>query len=132
MMRSVMIWLLTILLTGLAVVARADVADPTRPLFFKSKKAAPVIKREPVVKPAEKPEIYRLTTTLVSQHRNIAVINDRVVTVGDSIGKAVVIEIQPTVVRLRSGSRQIELALAVEKIDKVWKRTGVGSHGSGQ
>ena len=123
------------LLMMISLMVRADVSDPTRPLFFKTQKPAPVIKHERVVKPViraeEKPEVYRLTSTLVSQQRNIAVINDQVVSVGDKIGRAVVVAIKPAIVVLKSGNNEIELALAIEKVHKSWKRAASGKPAAG-
>ena len=120
--------LITALLLSLPVSVSSDVTDPTRPLFSKMKKP-PATKTTPVrittvEKPAAKPEVYVLTSTLVSRQRTIAVINDRVVAVGDNVGRATVVEITPARVRLRSGTKEITIALAAAGIKKSWKSGG--------
>lgn len=137
MMLKILSRTITLAILALSMHASAESADPTRPLFFKSKQSVQLVKTKPVTKqtpaPVEKLEVYRLTSTLISNKRKIAVINNQVVSVGDKVGKAEVIAIKPAVVHLKSGNKQIVLALAIEKIDKVWKRTSSGiGHGGEQ
>ena len=105
------------------LMVQAEMSDPTRPLFLKKKTPALAPKKKtapvPVMKKKAAPEIYVLTSTLVSKQRTVAVINDRVVAVGDKVGSATVVAIESAQVRLRRGMRDITLSLATRKINKV-------------
>ena len=97
-----------------------DIADPTRPLFLQKKKVVVVPKKKAVAVPyaSEKttpPEVFTLTSTLISKQRTIAVINDHVVSIGDKVGGATVVAIESAQVRLRKGTRDITLPLAAQK-----------------
>lgn len=64
--------------------------------------------REQPEKPgkAPAPQVhYTLTSTVISPDRRFAVINGQRVTVGEVVGGARVLEIQPSWVRLRQGGR---------------------------
>ena len=100
--------------------AQAAISDPTRPPMLK-KKAAKVVAPKPVHREIEKkaPEVYVLTSTLVSRERTIATINGHVVAVGDKVGSATVVAIESAQVNLRQGSQVLTLMLAAQKVKKL-------------
>ena len=121
-----MIKMILIILFGVSVIfpqtVLADIIDPTKPLFMQTKKAPVKIRKKAPTKKVSKkitsPEVYVLTSTLVSKQRTAAVINNQIVIVGDKIGKATVVEINPALVLLKSGKRSIKLALSTYKVKK--------------
>lgn len=59
-----------------------------------------------------------LTSTMVSRERRAATINGKVVQVGERIGDARVVEILPSLVRLRKGNRELVLRLLPAGVKK--------------
>jgi hypothetical protein len=98
--------------------AQAAISDPTRPPMLK-KKAVKAPKPVHRVIRKKAPEVYVLTSTLVSRQRTVAVINDRVVAVGDKVAGATVVHIESAQVTLRRGSREFNLMMATKKVKKV-------------
>jgi len=97
-------------LVGLFAVMSAQAAlnDPTKPPTAHAKVY--------VSKKKDKRQRWVLSSTLVSAQRRTAVINDRVVAVGDHVNGARVVSIQPSAVRLRMGRREISLMMLKKKI----------------
>ncbi|HEY5602386.1 MAG TPA: hypothetical protein VIM41_04690 [Gammaproteobacteria bacterium] len=62
-----------------------------------------------------------LSSILVSPERRTAVVNDRVVAVGDRVSGAVVIEIEPATVRLRSNAGDLTLILLKKNVKTLSK-----------
>ncbi len=89
--------------------AGASLEDPTRPPT-----AQAVTQRPAVMK--KTPTRWVLSSTLVSSGRRSAVINNRVVSHGDRINGAVVVDIQPASVRLRTRGREITLVMLKKNI----------------
>ena len=106
----------------LSQVTSAEVVDPTKPMCVKKKKQEVKAKKKAPARKVERKkedtEVYILTSTLVSKNRTVAVINNRAVTIGDKVGKATVVEINPALVLLKSGKRNIKLALSTYKVKK--------------
>ena len=76
--------------------------DPMQPPGFKGK----VSVRTQTAKPK-----WRLTSTLIGEHRRLATINGRTIKVGETIAGARLVDIQPAVVTLSYQSRSIVLRL---------------------
>ena len=110
---------LAIVLTALLALpaAATPLRDPTQP---------PAAHRPATKKAARKAPRWVLSSTLVSGQRRTAVINDRVVGVGERINGARVVEIQPAKVRLRRQGRDITLVLLKQNIKRP------SHHGSGR
>lgn len=87
---------------------QAALEDPTRPPT-----ATTTISASP--EKIQRPH-WMLTSTLVSAQRRTAVINDTVVSRGDRINGAKVMSIQPFMVRLRAGKRDITLMMLKKNI----------------
>lgn len=83
--------------------------DPTRPPGLSSVPAT-------AARAVEKGPRWVLKSTLVSPQRRTAVINDRVVGLGDRVRGATVIEISPSRVRLRSRGADITLVMLKKNI----------------
>ncbi len=92
---------LVLLAAGLGVRADATLRDPTRPPVL----AAPAQAR------AAHAAVWRLTSTLISPQRRIAVINRRTVEAGQRVDGAVVVWIGPGRARVRHNGREITLHL---------------------
>ncbi len=107
--------LASLLISG--VVPAAPLDDPTRPPVAQQPNKAH--------KAVHKPIRWTLNSTLVSVQRRAAVINDRVVGVGEKINGARVVEILPMAVRLRYNGRDITLVLLKKNI-KQPSRSGSG------
>jgi len=86
--------------------------DPTRPPSAKPARKT--------VKPKSRTPRYhwRLSSTLVSEDRRSAIIDGHVVGTGDHIHGALVMEIQPSLVRIRRQGRVITLTLAAKDIKR--------------
>jgi len=114
-----------VLVAGVALAALALVGassavpldDPTRPPTAQSAK---------VHKAARKPLRWTLSSTLVSAQRRTAVINGRVVGVGEKINGARVVAILPSKVHLRRKGRDITLVLLKQDVKRPSR------HGSGK
>jgi len=107
-------------LAGIVISATALAApldDPTRP---------PGAQSAEVQKAARKPLRWTLSSTLVSGGRRTAVINDRVVAVGEKVSGARVVEILPSKVRLRRHGSDITLVLLKQNVKRPSR------HGSGK
>lgn len=96
-------------LLALAVLAAAGLAqaqqlgDPTRPTALDEPEAAgPAVKAGPR---------WRLQSTLVADHRRLAVINGRTVTSGDRIDGATVRDVRQDGVTLEVDGRRVELRM---------------------
>jgi len=87
---------------------QAALEDPTRPPNVTTTASASPQK-------IQQPR-WILTSTLISAQRRTAVINDTVVSHGDRINGAKVINIQPSAVRLRIGGRKITLMMLKKNI----------------
>jgi len=83
-------------------------SDPTRPPGLNSAPAR--------VTTVKKGPRWVLTSTLVSPVRRSAVINNRVVVLGDRVRGATVVEISPSRVRLRSGSSDVTLVMLKKNV----------------
>lgn len=92
-----------------AAPAMATLEDPTRP------PNASAVATNPVVKRTSAPR-WVLSSTLISPQRRSAVINSRVVSRGDRVAGATVVEIRPSRVRLRYQGRDITLAMLNKNI----------------
>ncbi len=92
----------------LAMPLQAALEDPTRPPSVTTTASASPQK-------IQRPR-WVLTSTLISAQRRTAVINDIVVSRGDRINGAKVINIQPSTVRLRIGGRKITLMMLKKNI----------------
>jgi hypothetical protein len=93
---------------ALALVAAADIPDPTRP---------PAISDAPSEGLAPDAELVptgpgQLTAIVISPTRRIAVIDGVAVRVGDEVGAARVIEIEPLSVKLRGPDGDVVLTIA--------------------
>jgi hypothetical protein len=95
---------------SLALPLSAAMDDPTRPPTADTK-ISHVVK----TKKSQRPR-WVLTSTLVSAGRRTAVINDRVVSRGDRVNGATVVNIQPATVRLRARGRDVTLVMLKRKI----------------
>lgn len=110
---------------GILLPVQAEIDDPTKPLFVKQKKNPETVSRKvsgkaTVVKKSTEPaERFHLGSTLISDNRRVAVVNGKVVSVGDRVGSAKVVTIDSTQVVLKKGNRNIRLALDVQKIHRV-------------
>ncbi len=107
------------LLAGIVISGTAlavPLGDPTRP---------PTAQPVKVHKAVHKQTHWMLNSTLVSAQRRTAVINDRVVSVGEKINGARVVEILPMKVRLRYNGRDITLVLLKKSIKRP-SRSGSG------
>ena len=113
--RIVAIALVGMLMSGSALAASLD--DPTRPPTAQPTKAHKAVRKQ---------TRWTLSSTLVSAQRRTAVINDRGVSVGESINGARVVTIQPSKVRLRRSGRDITLVLLKKNIKRPSR------HGSGK
>ncbi|QKQ25459.1 hypothetical protein [Candidatus Reidiella endopervernicosa] len=87
----------------MALPVAAELQDPTRPPI-KKKVVKPV-----VVKKAQ--QKWALSYTLVSDQRRIAVINNKVVAVGEMVDGARVVEIESDAVTLKRVGKSIKLEL---------------------
>jgi hypothetical protein len=91
---------------------QADSFDPTRPPLLRNKpRPAPSVKL-----PKLNPQDYQVTSILLSEQRQVAVINNQVVTVGDAVtagktGKALVIKINASEVTLNKARREFVVRL---------------------
>ncbi|NOX43993.1 MAG: hypothetical protein GXP19_09715 [Gammaproteobacteria bacterium] len=87
----------------------AAIDDPTRPPGLNSVPARPasMVKKGPR---------WVLSSTLVSPERRAAVINDRVVVLGDRVAGATVVKIEPSTVHLRSGGNDVTLVLLKKNV----------------
>jgi hypothetical protein len=110
---------LLLLVMALALPAQAALNDPTRPPV-----AATV--HAPAVR-ADRGPRWVLNSTLVSPARRTAVINDRVVAVGDRVGGAVVVDIQSAAVRLRARGRELTLVMLHNNVKQPSRQPVKGS-----
>ena len=97
----------------LALPVQAAVEDPTRP---------PGMSEAPSIRSSESAQVsprWVLTSTLVSPDRRSAVINDRVVSLGDRVNGATVVEINPSEVRLRASGHELTLVMLKNNIKSV-------------
>lgn len=107
-------WILLIVMAQ-AMPVVAALQDPTRP-----PSAAPATANAPTPGATSGPR-WTLTSTLVSPTRRSAVINDQVLSVGDRIGGAQVVDIQADSVRLRIKGREVTLRLLNTNIKQAAK-----------
>jgi MSHA biogenesis protein MshK len=84
--------------------AVAQVADPTRP-----PDALPAAEGE---SETEAPAARRLTAIVISATRRVAVIDGHTVRVGDAVGAARVVSIEPLEVRLHAPEGEVVLSIA--------------------
>lgn len=91
------------MMTLLVMPAQAAIEDPTRPPGMNM-----VTTPSDAIKSGPR---WVLTSTLVSAGRRTAVINDRVVSKGDRVNGATVIDIQPSRVRLSASGRDVTLVM---------------------
>lgn len=99
--RALITLLLVCLVWPAAAVAAEQLRDPTRPSWLPDpgRQQRPVVTR------------YRLESVLIAAERRVAVINGRVVTVGDVVDGAAVLSIEPEAVTLRRDGRELVLKL---------------------
>ncbi len=95
-------------------IAEPPLRDPTRPPDLRPAKAqkAPAARR------------WHLAFTLVSGGRRSAVINGRIVGVGERIAGARVLAIEPGRVRLRARGREFNLLLLPQNVKKASRNEG--------
>ena len=86
--------------------------DPTRPMFL----SAPP-KQAPVAKKTVDKSAYRLSSLLIAAQRQVAVINDKAVGVGESVAGAKVLAIAADGVRLVVDGIEFSLTLATPHVD---------------
>jgi MSHA biogenesis protein MshK len=92
----------------------ADVLDdPMRPPHLTAVEAA---------RPAAKPAGYTLSSVVIGADRRVAVVNGRTVTVGDRVGAATVIDIQPSTVALARGGDRFVISLVALDVKKIAKK----------
>ncbi len=101
MSRARLLWLPLLLALGLGRVEALD--DPLRP-------PGAIVQQKLAPRAGAAPRPV-LTSTLIADGRRLAVINGRQVSVGEAIGDAVVIDIQPAQVQLRRRGRTETLRL---------------------
>lgn len=103
---------------ALSVAHSVDIRDPMQPPAFALKqfKLAKIkaradggVKKTTVKKPSAKP--LQLRSILISQTRKVAIINDRMLVVGDEIDKAKVVKILNDRVELIRKGKRIKLVL---------------------
>ena len=97
---------------------QAELADPTRPPNMKSMAKG-------VTKKQNRPR-WVLSSTLVSTSRRSAVINDKVVVVGDRVNGARVVSIRPSSVRLQVNGRDITLVMLKKDVKSVSRVAAAG------
>ncbi|MFL6622704.1 MAG: hypothetical protein ACJ8J7_04155 [Sulfurifustaceae bacterium] len=97
-MRSV---LAIVLVVVTATVHAGALSDPTQPVGFGARRAAP----------APVPAGPVLQSTMVSPDRKVAVISGKTVKVGDTFDGAVVTDIKPYEVRMTRGGRETTLRM---------------------
>lgn len=93
--------------------------DPTRPPTATSSSIH-------VNNKSERGPRWTLHSTLVSSDRRTAVINNRVVSLGDRINGATVVSIQPSEVRLRDKNREVTLMMLKKNIKSLSQATSSG------
>jgi len=97
------------ILVGTMVPAAAQLDDPTRPPGHRlpgSKQSGPS---------------WNVNTIKISEHERIAIINGRRVQVGDRVGGARVVDIQPSYVRLRYQQEEVAIRLVPGTIRKQFR-----------
>ena len=96
----------------LALDAKAQVPDPTQPA------SAPGAQGETLGPAADTvvPGAARLTAIVISRERRVAVVDGRAVRVGDSVGTARVIDIEPLGVKLLGPEGEIVLSIAAPPV----------------
>ncbi|PLX92011.1 MAG: hypothetical protein C0620_09820 [Desulfuromonas sp.] len=78
---------------------------------------------QPALATQAKPDSeFTVTSILLSQQRRVAVLNGRVVTVGDTIDQCRVVRISPDTVTLQQGDKRYELRLQTAQAGQVIKR----------
>jgi MSHA biogenesis protein MshK len=98
---------LFVVLALTSIATASELPDPTRPIGGRS--APPPPKPAAAPKPVAIPDV--LQSTLISPQRQLAIINGRVVGIGDRVGEAVVAEIRSNEVLLRGVERDTRLRL---------------------
>lgn len=87
---------------GSLACAQQPLSDPTRPL---------VLSGVSVGTPAPKAIKWKLTSTLIAPQRQVAVINDQVVKVGEKIDGAKLVAVKPGSALLHHAGKTIQLKL---------------------
>ena len=90
--------------------------DPTRPPIVKNKSVKPETKQKKIPKPKTKTGGWVLSSTLVASDRRTAVINDKVLSVGEKIDGAKVVGIQSGKVLLRRKNKTITLEIVKKDV----------------
>jgi MSHA biogenesis protein MshK len=75
-----------------------------------------------VERPVAKRDGYTLSSVVIGVDRRVAVVNGRTVTVGDRIGAATVVDIQPSRVALTRDGRRFVIGLVALDVKKVAKK----------
>lgn len=103
--------LIALAVTGLfATAAAAQLADPTRPAALGAlEQGAPAAASAPP---------SRLQSVLISPGRRVAVIDGRMVSLGDRVGDSKLIAVAPTEVVLERGARRETLKLLPSGVEK--------------
>ncbi len=104
---SLAIWLVLWLPQG--GLLAAGLPDPTRPPHRHQMQGANAV---------PKGQGWQLTMTRVSAHDRIAVLNDRLVVVGDRVGGARVVAIKPSGVDLVQGGRRFTVKLSRPRVKR--------------
>jgi hypothetical protein len=116
------VWFFVLGVVGSATLP-AETFDPTKPPVFNSKySAAPTVKPPPL-----NPRDYQVTSILLSEQRQVAVINNQVVSVGDAVtaggaGTAEVIKINAAEVTLSKARRVFVVRLPSSQ----YKKSAIG------
>jgi len=120
----------TMLIFTVSTSVAVDINDPMKPPEFalqkfrlaKLKKGNQLTKAKTnTPKPAVKP--LRLTSILIGQNRKVAIINDKMMVIGDRIGKAKLLKVTKDSVQLLKNGKRIELRLNNE-ITAIRKNAG--------
>ena len=95
--------------------------DPTRPPTVKNKILKPIVKAKKPPKPKVKSKNWVLSSTLVASDRRTAVINDKVLSLGEKINGSKLIDIQSGKVKLlaKGKTRTLEIIKKDVKIKNV-------------
>lgn len=118
MLASTAVWLTALGLLGSATL-HAEGFDPTRPPIFNNNPDPTPTSKAPKLNPQD----FRVTSILLSEHRQVAVINNQVVGVGDTVkagkaDKATVTKISATEVTLSKARYEFVVRLPSSQYTK--------------
>ena len=117
--RHILLLLLCNFLTALSLSAN-DLTDPTRPITTADTTAKAAIKKKsPPKKVLRVHPGWTLESTLVAHDRQVAVINGKLVSEGDSVDGARVLRIRNLDVLVQTSSKRITLHLLPDIVKKI-------------